>query len=76
MKLKEYLQKRGLKILYVSGLLGIHRNTLTSIDHGIPVSKQIAEKVISWSNGEVDVIVIQGDKGHVRNRPKNLPHPT
>lgn len=76
MKLKDYLRENGLKLQYVSQLLGVHRNTLTFINNGIPVSQEIAEKVIGWSNGKVDVIIVEGDKGHVRNRPKNLPHGT
>jgi plasmid maintenance system antidote protein VapI len=76
MKLKEYLDKRGMKMLYASEVLGIHRNTLTLITQGNPVSPEIAERIISWSNGEVEVDIIKGEKAHVRNRPKKFPQPT
>lgn len=76
MKLKDFIKKKGLKIIFVSDLLGINRNTLTHISAGVAVSEEVANKVREWSGGVVHVNSLPAFKGHVRNRRKNFPQST
>lgn len=70
MKLKEYLEKTGIKATHLSKVLNISRYSLTAINNDIPVSKETADKLIEWSKGEIEISILSGKNSHVRNRSK------
>lgn len=70
MKMKEYIDKNGIKIKFLAESIGIARSTLYQIILGDSVSAEVADKVKQVCGKHIEIPVIKTNKGHVRNRRK------